>query len=402
MKNLFHFAVIRQLIRGVALCIGYCGLICPPLMAQWISNNNDLYFNTGKVGIGVTAPLYRLHLVRPNGATQGSTPPEQDISPLFTSQIGTWTTPSPTTGLSYPQSYMAAFASPSLTMAFGVNTGGQGVFTVTNSLNLLSAPTIVNGYPSPLMYFNTNGVGIKTAASSSYSLNVGGNGINTSAINTNTITANALRAGNTEISGSGNDYKDLIVAGRIQTGDEGESGGVWLNANNDMFIGQSSVNPTYLSLWTSRSEWVFNLSQEGNVGIGTTPQANYRLAVEGKIGAREVQVIAPGAPWPDYVFEDDYKLMPLEEVEARVKAEKHLPEIPSAKEVEENGVALGEMQAKLLRKVEELTLYLIDLKKENEALKKKNDLLEQKNRTLEQKDTLLEERLLKLEEAIAK
>jgi len=81
--------------------------------------------------------------------------------------------------------------------------------------------------------------------------------------------------------------------------------------------------------------------------------------------------------WSDFVFNEDYHLKPLNEIEEFIKINKHLPEIPSAKEVEANGVALGEMQAKLLQKVEELTLYMIELKKENDTIKKKLAELDQ-------------------------
>jgi hypothetical protein len=79
---------------------------------------------------------------------------------------------------------------------------------------------------------------------------------------------------------------------------------------------------------------------------------------------------------PDYVFEEDYNLPSLEEVEAYIKANKHLPEIPSAAEFEANGIQLGKMSFDLLKKVEELTLYMIELKKENEALKARVEALE--------------------------
>ncbi|ELR68767.1 hypothetical protein C900_05863 [Fulvivirga imtechensis AK7] len=101
---------------------------------------------------------------------------------------------------------------------------------------------------------------------------------------------------------------------------------------------------------------------KGSMGIGTENIGSFKLAVEGKIGAREVQVTSV-SPWPDYVFKEGYKLTPLEELEIHLKKNKHLPGIPTAKEVEENGVNLGEMNAKLLEKVEELTLYLIEIKK---------------------------------------
>jgi hypothetical protein len=108
------------------------------------------------------------------------------------------------------------------------------------------------------------------------------------------------------------------------------------------------------------------VTKTGDVGIGTeTPDA--KLAVNGVIHSKEVVVDLIG--WPDYVFESDYKLMPLEQLEKSIQQNKHLPNIPSATEVEKNGVHLGEMNKKLLQKIEELTLYIIELNKEVEALK---------------------------------
>jgi hypothetical protein len=98
----------------------------------------------------------------------------------------------------------------------------------------------------------------------------------------------------------------------------------------------------------------------GNVGIGMT-NPTHKLAVNGTIKAKEVIVETTG--WSDYVFADDYRLAPLAEVEAHIKEHKHLPGIPSAAEVSEQGVSVGDMQAKLLAKIEELTLHQIALEK---------------------------------------
>jgi len=109
----------------------------------------------------------------------------------------------------------------------------------------------------------------------------------------------------------------------------------------------------------------------GHVGIGGVENPAERLVVDGTICAKEVRVSLSGAPcWPDYVFEDDYKLKSLSELEDFIKTNKHLPGIPNAQEVANNGVELGDMQARLLKKIEELTLYIIELKNENEEIKK--------------------------------
>jgi hypothetical protein len=112
--------------------------------------------------------------------------------------------------------------------------------------------------------------------------------------------------------------------------------------------------------------------ENGNIGIGTTDPGTYKLAVEGKIGAREVEVKT--GSWADFVFAKEYKLPSLETVELYIKAEKHLPNIPSADEVKTNGINLGEMNAKLLQKIEELTLYAIEQQKRIDQLEMKINL----------------------------
>ena len=116
-------------------------------------------------------------------------------------------------------------------------------------------------------------------------------------------------------------------------------------------------------------------SNDGNIGIGTT-NPDEKLTVNGVIHAKEVKVDLSGS-LADFVFKPDYKLMSLPQVEQFVKANNHLPQMPSANEVAKNGLSMGEMQNKLLQKVEELTLYAIQQDQSKKELESKyNALLE--------------------------
>ncbi|MDX2280737.1 MAG: hypothetical protein NW218_14215 [Saprospiraceae bacterium] len=114
------------------------------------------------------------------------------------------------------------------------------------------------------------------------------------------------------------------------------------------------------------------IKDNGIVMIGTskTP-VDYKLAVGGKVICEEVKVQLQNA-WPDYVFSKNYKLPTIEAVEQHIHEQQHLPGIPSACEVAENGISVGEMQTKMMEKIEELTLYLIEQNKEIKQLKAEN------------------------------
>jgi hypothetical protein len=123
-----------------------------------------------------------------------------------------------------------------------------------------------------------------------------------------------------------------------------------------------------------------SFSSGGNVGIGTTNinDASYKLFVETGIRTRKLKV--DQTSWPDYVFHKYYNLPSLAEVEQFINKNKHLPDVPSAAEVEKNGLDLGENQALLLKKIEELTLYVIELKKENEKM---NERIEKQQKEIQ-------------------
>jgi len=148
---------------------------------------------------------------------------------------------------------------------------------------------------------------------------------------------------------------DIAIYNRALTQSEVQ----WLR-DNPGALASTPVDPN----WLTSNDIVYTL---GKVGIGTS-QPDEALTVAGKIHAEEI-IVDLNVLQPDFVFEKDYKLPPLEQVEQYIKAKKHLPGIPSAREVTANGVSLGDMQTRLLQKIEELTLYVIDMKKENDLLK---------------------------------
>jgi hypothetical protein len=185
-----------------------------------------------------------------------------------------------------------------------------------------------------------------------------------------------LRLQNSTIGGGPNEaYKWAGIAAVAE--------GQWSN-NTDLafYTGNFNAGANATSQPTERMRIQ---STTGNVGIGTTdpctnPQApsNCKLSVAGAIQAYEVLV---NNQWSDYVFQPGYRLRPLKEVAAYIAENHHLPDIPSEAEVKQKGIGVGEMEAKLLAKVEELTLHMIQAEQENRELKERVAQLEREARS---------------------
>lgn len=176
------------------------------------------------------------------------------------------------------------------------------------------------------------------------------------------------------------------------SGGGGENGTGQFNNWRTLLDSHSDVKSTGRLLLTGTGNHIFS---SGNVGIGTeTPKAKF--SVNGNILANEIK-IKTDISVPDYVFESDYELKGLDFIANYVKSNKHLPEIPSAKEIERDGLDVASMNLLLLKKIEELTLYAIkqegEIKNQNVKSEQQNDLIAQQRKAIE----LMDQRIKKLE-----
>ncbi|SCY78172.1 hypothetical protein SAMN02927916_3356 [Flavobacterium anhuiense] len=135
----------------------------------------------------------------------------------------------------------------------------------------------------------------------------------------------------------------------------------------------------FMTFCTDNNNEQMRIAINGNIGIGTI-NPDEKLTVKGKIHTQEVRVDMAGPLVPDYVFADDYKLKSLQEIESYIKANKHLPEVPSAQEIEKNGLMLAEMNMILLKKMEEMTLHIIE---QNKVINKVQEQLQKQNKEIE-------------------
>ena len=258
----------------------------------------------------------------------------------------------------------------------GAATNDLVIYTPSKSTHIASTSSYPNLSVTP------NGVGVFGVTSPTARLHIaaGTATANTAPLKLTTGTnLSTTEAGAIEYDGTHLYFTATNGGTRYQLDQQSGSSGWALGGNSGTsssnFIGTTDAQN--LALKTNNVQRLL-ISSSGNVGIGTSnPQA--KLAVNGDIFSTKVKVTQSG--WSDYVFEKDYKLPTLAEVEKYIQQHKHLPDVPSAEKAEKDGLDLGDNQSVLLKKIEELTLYVIDINKKVEKLSAENEALKKKIKT---------------------
>lgn len=213
------------------------------------------------------------------------------------------------------------------------------------------------GTITPGETFNSNQAGFPSYTAADRVLSVASPNLPVLELNRSNTTANGAKIGAIYFTNTANQGDaHLQVAG------------VWAeNVSNPAYTGGSGSKLVFMTKQLGvGTQHNMTFDETGNLSIGTSNSKGYKLAVDGTVGARKVKVSQES--WADFVFEPGYRLPSLPELERYVREHKHLPGIPSAQEVSENGIDIGEMNKVLLQKVEEQALYIIDLNKKLEAL----------------------------------
>ena len=293
----------------------------------------------------------------------------------------------------------SAKATGTSSYSFGKSTQATG----TNSLSL--------GYYSIASGANGVAVGTQSRANGNNSFGIGryseANGNNSYSIGeyVSTSNTNAFSIGRGLITGP-------IFNQTIHYLDNNTSNSLVVGFNSDtatLFVGPSTGVGTFGKVGIATSSPIRTFDVNGmshfadTMSIGTTKTNGSMLAVAGKISAEEIE-LSLTTTWPDFVFSSSYQLNTLAQVEEHINKYSHLPNVPSAEEVAKKGINIAEMDAILLQKIEELTLYTIaqqkQLDEQYEAAENQQKQLDKQNKVSENQQKLIEEQQKLIEQLI--
>jgi len=461
-KQNMNMNIMKYLPGSTRVAITVMTLLCITVVdsfAQWTASGTNQYSgNTGNVGVGTGATMTaKFEVVGPGTSTTPMILRQDGSSSTFFATFANATAPQAHTGIQINRSG-GTYAAPT-DVGAGQRIGGfygqpriNGSYRGSASIEMhVGASPGASSYPASIRFETTaNGsttrtermritedgvVGINTATpGASYKLDVNG-GINATAFFLNGAPLSG--GGGSQWTTSGNNAS-FGLSGNVGIGTSSPAGKLEINyAGGQLRLSGGTVpagvwtdaaDRFYLADWATGTKGLQANLTTGNVGIGSSPHATYKLDVNGTINASSLYVngqpfsgsqwttsgsnayfglsgnvgigsanpdakltvngtvhakevrVDLSVPGPDYVFDKDYKLLSLEDVNAYIEKHHHLPEVPSAAEMEKNGISLSEMNMILLKKVEELTLYLLEqdaiIKSQSERLSK----LEKRNK----------------------
>lgn len=342
---------MKKLIFSLSLFLSFSSLV----HAQWTTNGtNTITSTTNSVGIGTTTPDEKL-------VVSGTIKTILDPNPSFSAKNVVRIIPVGVSGITGAQNW-AIRGVYQYGNGVGLNAVG-GDLDIIKSLNgnsILGTKTdgtalgnIGIGTLTPNTRLDVNGVISMNSFGYLSCLRIPANGF------TNLFLGGAIKDnadGTYTIYGDGgSNYFSAIKM------DNGGDNGAGINFYNGAATGGSNYTVTGANL----PNYLQMRIAGGNVSIGTSDSKGYKLAVNGSAIATSMTVKLNSA-WPDYVFKKDYQLSSLEDVKAYIDQNQHLPEVPSEQQIAKEGLNLGEINKLLMKKVEELTLYLIDEHKKKE------------------------------------
>ena len=328
----------RRKMKKCILFVLFWGVQFVNGQSYWTQQGNDIYYNSGNVGIGTITPQTRLDVHDGNIRIFKTGWPSLILQDKDTDELD----------VNYTGTILFNDKNGSETGWLGYGSSGNNDFSIRNSLN--SKLRFYTNSELQMIISEEGNVGIGTP-DPTFTI---GKGLVISHSNAGLKFNTTADGGWGFTEYSKNDAVKFIAGYRDSDESYRIISGTTLGSSNGIIV-----------------------TNNGSVGIGNANPApsTYKLAVSGKIGATEIEV---KQNIPDYVFEKEYNLRSLGQVEAFIKEEGHLPDIPSAKEFEGRRVAIGEMQEKHLQKIEELTLYLIEQNKMLQQQANKIAQLEQK------------------------